>query len=115
MDAQPGAVELPEYGQRYPCTMANTLFTRFLAVLGVLHTAPYSDAQFRSMTFKSLFGLSYLLSSYGIDNEAVRVADKSELVKIQPPFLAQTAKGVFVIVTGIDRSRRIVTYDSLGE
>lgn len=37
------------------------------------------------MTFRSLFGLSYLLSSYGIGNEAVRVADKSELVKIQPP------------------------------
>ncbi len=115
MDAQPGAVEPPEYGQRYPCTMANTLFTRFLAALGVPHTATYSDAQFRSMTFKSLFGLSYLLKSYGIENEAVRVADKSELVKIQPPFLAQTAKGVFVIVTGIDPSRGIVTYDSLGE
>ncbi|MDE6157922.1 MAG: hypothetical protein K2K22_05025 [Muribaculaceae bacterium] len=79
----------------------HTLFTDFLAELGVPHTAWYSDAQFRSMTFRSLFGLSKLLETYGIPNEAYAVADKAQaLSAVTPPLLAQTATS-FVIVTAI--------------
>lgn len=92
-----------------------TIFPRFLTALGVPHTDAYSDARFRGMTFKSLFGLSHLLTEYGIPNEGIRVSDKSELTKITPPFLAQTRQGVMVIVDKIDTRRGIVTYDSLGE
>lgn len=94
---------------------APTIFSRFLAELGVPHTVEYSDVRFRDMTFKSLFGLSHLLKEYGIDNTGIRVTDKSELTSIPVPFLAQTKGGVFVIVTDIDPSRDIVGYDSLGE
>lgn len=92
-----------------------TIFTRFLAALGVPHTAGYSDAQFRSMTFKSLFGLSHLLADYGVPNQAFKVADKEELAEIPTPFLAQTQQGIFVIVTDIDTAAGKVTYDSLGQ
>lgn len=94
--------------------MPASIFTRFLAALGVPHTAEYSDAQFRAMTFSSLFGLSHLLTDYGVPNEALTVADHSEITKLIPPFLAQTRQGVFVIVTGIDTVASRVSYDSLG-
>lgn len=92
-----------------------TIFTRFLSSLGVPHTRGYSDAQFHGMVFKSLYGLSHLLTTYGIENYAVKVADKSELTKITPPFLAQTRQGVFVIVNDIDTKAGEVTYDTYGE
>ena len=92
-----------------------TIFTRFLRELGVPHTDEYSDARFRKMTFKSLFGLSHLLTDFGVRNEGLRITDKSELTLITPPFLAQTKGGIFVIVTDIDIVNGKVSYDSLGE
>ncbi len=91
-----------------------SIFTRFLGALGVRHTQRYADAQFRGMTFKSLYGLSHLLAQYGVPNEAVRVADKNEITAISTPFLAQTKGGIFVIVTDIDSSEGVVSYDSRG-
>lgn len=93
---------------------ANTLFTRFLAALEVPHTSDFSDNQFKSMTFHSLFGLSHLLKDYGVENTALRIADKSELTKIHPPFLAQTRNGVFVIIKNFDYDKDSITYDSVG-
>lgn len=77
-----------------------SLFSDFLQALGVPHTEDYSNKQFASMAFKSMFGLSKLLDSYGIPNEGLQISDKSELSKLTPPFLADTPQG-FVIVTGI--------------
>lgn len=80
------------------------IFTDFLAELGVPHTVWYSTRQFDTMTFKSLFGLSKLLQSYGIDNEALQVADKNrDLDALTPPFLARM-KDNFVIVTDVGPS-----------
>lgn len=96
-------------------TMATpSLFTRFLAALGVPYTEAYSDQRFKGMTFQSLFGLSHLLKDYGVANEALRISDKTELTKIPTPFLAQTGNGVFVIVKDMDEHAQTVTYDSLG-
>lgn len=92
---------------------AATIFTRFLDQLGVPHTRHWSDKKFRNMTFKSLFGLSRLLSDYGVKNKGLKLADKSELIKLAPPFLAQLKNGVFVIVTGIDDGK--IRYDSVGQ
>ena len=77
------------------------IFSDFLSALGVPHTAWYSDRRFDTMTFHSLFGLSKLLQSYGVENEALEVADKpAALAKLTPPFLARMNDS-FVIVTGI--------------
>lgn len=68
-----------------------TLLSDFLSALGVPHTAWYSDARFEGMTFKSLFGLSKVLDSYGIPNEALKIADKAtDLDRLEAPFLAHT-------------------------
>ena len=67
------------------------------------------------MTFKSLYGLSHLLTSYGVRNYGIQVDDKSELTKLATPFIAQLKGGIFVIVTGIDPARGEVRYDSRGK
>lgn len=93
----------------------SSIFTRFLDALEVPHTVGHSESEFRGMTFKSLYGLSHLLTQYGVRNVGVKVADKEELSAIPTPFLAQTSAGIFVIVKGIDTARGTVKYDSLGE
>ncbi len=93
---------------------SHTIFTDFLQELGVPHTAWYSDGRFDGMTFRSLFGLSKLLQSYGIETEALEVADKSDaLSRLETPFLARTTDS-FVIVTKLPDGK--VTYrDGLSE
>lgn len=91
----------------------HSIFTRFLKWLGVPHTAEYSDDAFRRMTFRSLYGLSHLLTEYRVKNRALRLDDKQEITRLKTPFLAQTKGGIFVIVTQIGPNE--VTYDSLGE
>lgn len=82
--------------------MGATLFSNFLKALGVPHTEDYSSRRFAGMTFKSIFGLTKLLQSYGIDSETLRFADKSAGYEALPvPFLAQF-DGCFAIVTGKD-------------
>ncbi len=80
-----------------------TIFSDLLRLLEVPHTPGFSDSQFRGMPFKSLFGFSRLLSSYGIRSTGEIVADKSQLSRIPTPFLAQSGSG-FVIVTGFGKS-----------
>lgn len=92
-----------------------TIFSRFLSALGVPHTNTWSDKQFRGMTFKSLYGLSHLLTEYGVPNKALRLSDKEEITKLTTPFLAQTKGGIFVIVEKMDAAAGTVEYDSVGE
>lgn len=91
--------------------MTHTLFTQFLAALGVPHTAGYSDRRFNTMTFRSLFGLTHLLSDYGIPSEAWRLADKSQITRLTPPFLARSKNGIFAIVKSIDTADDRICYD----
>lgn len=84
-----------------------SIFSDFLAELEVPHTTSASDAAFDGMNFKSLFGFTRLLGSYGIESDVYRLADNSAATTIPAPFLAQTNSG-FVIVTGHEDDR--VTY-----
>lgn len=90
-----------------------TIFSRFLTELGVPHTSYWSDARFHGMTFKSLYGLSHLLTEYGVKNEGLRISNKAEISRLEPPFLAQLKSGAFVIVTGITPEK--VSYESRGK
>lgn len=76
------------------------MLSDLMTVLGVPHTGAYSDKAFADMPFKSLFGFTRLLASYGVASEGVRVTDKSDLLRLPVPFLAQV-KGAFVIVTAV--------------
>lgn len=80
----------------------HSLFTEFLQALGVRHTTGYSDEMFNTMTFKSLFGFSELLDSYGIPNAAWKIPADS-VASVKPPFVAQTKEG-FVVVKHFDGS-----------
>lgn len=79
-----------------------TIFSDFLKELGVPHTGAESDAAFHAMSFRSLFGFSRLLNSYGIRTRGVKVSDKEILSQIPVPFVAQEGTG-FVIITGFGK------------
>lgn len=81
--------------------VGTTIFSDYLKALGVKHTGCFSDREFHRMPFKSLFGFSRLLTGYGIDNQAYRFTDKSQLSQIPTPFIAQKNDGEFVIVNSV--------------
>lgn len=80
--------------------MMPNLIADYLKTLGVCHTDDYTSKRFKSMPFQTMFGLTKLLEEYGVVSEGWLLQDKSELVKLTPPFLARTPQG-FVIVTDI--------------
>ena len=82
-------------------SLQGSLFSDFLKELDVKHTVGFSDEQFENMNFKSLFGFSRLLSSYGIPNAAFQIKDTNEILKVPVPFIAQKDHS-FVLVTDID-------------
>lgn len=87
------------------------LINDYLEALGVPHTESYTAGRFKEMPFHTLFGFAKLLNEYGVESEGYKIADKDELSKLTPPFLAGTPAG-FVIVTGIDTDT--ISYRSLG-
>lgn len=89
-----------------------TLFSHFLEALQVPHTAEYSDKAYRSLPFRSCFGLKKLLGAYGVESEGLMLGDKSEIAKLPTPFLAKTPRG-FVIVTEVSPTE--VSYVSQGQ
>lgn len=89
-----------------------TLFSDFLTTLGVRHTEAYSDERYNTMPFRSLFGLSKLLSEYGVENQGLQLSDRSQVSNVPVPFIAVTPAGM-VIVTAINDGT--VNYLSQGE
>ncbi len=82
--------------------MTRSLFTALLSALGVPHTETYSCEAFESMTFKSLFGLTKLLQTYGIESEGMRFDDKAAAyAELPAPVLVQL-DGCFAVVESKD-------------
>ena len=79
---------------------SSTIFTDFLSCLGVRHTDNFSNRQFGTMPFKTMFGLKKLLETYGVDSVGISLGDVKEIDRLPVPFIAQTVKG-FVIVTSV--------------
>jgi len=78
------------------------IFISFLHALKVKHTASFSNKYFNEHPHKyNLFGLSKMLSDYGIENAAARIADKENITAIETPFIAHFG-GDFVIVHKAD-------------
>lgn len=95
-------------------TGENTIFSHLLDVLCVPHTAGYSDDRFSTMPFKSLFGLSKLLEEYGVTTAGVSLDDKNAIAQLPTPFVAPLRGGEWVIVSGTDAGKGIVSYISHG-
>lgn len=81
-----------------------TIFTELLIALDIPHSSDYSNRRFDTMTFKSLFGLTKLLSDYGIDSEGVVATDKETALAAMPVPVLARIDGTFVVVTAIGSS-----------
>jgi len=79
------------------------IFGTYLDLLNVKHTKSFSDQYFNEHPHKNnLFGLSKMLSDYGIENAATRIEDKEQnLSEIETPFIAHFG-GDFVVVNKVE-------------
>ncbi|MDR0864404.1 MAG: hypothetical protein LBO74_05665, partial [Candidatus Symbiothrix sp.] len=82
------------------------VFTSFLKLLGVKHTNEFSNKYFNEHPHKyNLFGLSKMLSDYGIANAGTKIQDKeTDLFNIELPFIAHLGSE-FVVVYKIDTDK----------
>lgn len=77
------------------------ILTVILAELNVEFTHQFSDKLYRENQDRdNFFGLTYMLSSYGIECKGYYMEEKN-LENIKPPFVAQTNSG-FVMVTSMN-------------
>ncbi len=77
------------------------VFTAFIDLLGVKHTVAYSNRYFNEHPHKyNLFGLSKMLSDYGVENAGLRITDKNDIYRIETPFIAHIDIE-FVVVTKV--------------
>ena len=71
-------------------TTGDNVFVSFLELLKVKHTKEFSNQYFNEHPHKyNLFGISKMLSEYGIENAAIRITDKEkDILEIETPFIA---------------------------
>jgi hypothetical protein len=83
----------------------HNLLDTFLEQLKVKHTKSFTDKLFNEHPHKyNLFGLSKMLSDFGIENAAIRIAEKEkDISAVEMPFIAQFG-GEFVIVRRVEDS-----------
>ncbi|NDV67932.1 vitamin K epoxide reductase family protein [Dysgonomonas sp. 25] len=81
---------------------SQNLFVSFLDLLNVKHTKRYSGKIYNEHPYKyTLFGLSNMLSEYGIENVAIRLSEEKKNVgQLEAPFVAHVGSE-FVITTKI--------------
>ena len=79
------------------------IFVAFLELVNVKHTKSFSDQYFNEHPHKSnLFGLSGMLSDFGIRNAATWIEDReNDISHIGCPFVAQSG-GDFVVVEKVE-------------
>ena len=82
------------------------IFVSFLELLKVRHIQEFSNRYFNEHPHKyNLFGLSKMLSEYGIENAAVKIADKGkDIFDIQIPFIAPFG-GDFAAVQKVEQDK----------
>jgi hypothetical protein len=82
------------------------IFVSFLGLLQVQHTKDFSNQFFNEHPHKyNLFGLSKMLSDYGVKNAGIRIANKeADLPNIECPFVAHTGAD-FVVVYKVDAEK----------
>ena len=81
----------------------NNIFVNFISLLGVKFTNSFANKYFNEHPHKfNLYGLSNMLSGYGVRNAATRIEDKEkDLFNIECPFIAH-AGGDFVVVVNVE-------------
>lgn len=78
--------------------MNRNTFQLFLKNLGVKHTRFFSDQYFNEHPEKyNMFGLSSMLSDYGIPNAGLKLADENQIYDIGTPFIAHLGDDFAVV------------------
>ena len=81
--------------------MESNIFISFLNLLKIKHTRFFSSRFFNEHPHKyNLFGLSSMLSEYGVENTGLRITNKNDVRLIETPFIAHTGSE-FVVVEKI--------------
>ena len=82
------------------------IFINFLKLLKVKHTKEFTNWYFNEHPHKyNLFGLSGMLTDYGIENVATRIVEKeNDIFEIETPFIAHFA-GDFVTVHKVESDK----------
>jgi len=82
------------------------MIANFLELLKVKHTRDFSNKLFNEHPHKyNLFGLSKMLSDYGVENGAILIPDKnSDITEIETPFIAQFSRD-FVVVDNVENNK----------
>jgi hypothetical protein len=82
------------------------VFTSLLELLGVKHTRKFSNRYFNEHPHKyNLFGISQMLSDYGVENAATHVVDKEkDIYEIETPFVAHVGSD-FTTVYRMDKEK----------
>ena len=94
--------------------MAKNLFLLLCVELQIPHTRTYTNRTFDEHPYKyTLYGLSRMLSDYGVENRGVRFDDKeSALAELCSPFVAQVSGDLALVIRITDED---VTYRWYGE
>lgn len=90
------------------------IFTSFLNALDVKHTRAFSNKYYNEHPHKyNLFGISKMLSDYGVDNAGTKINNKLEdIIKIETPFIAHVG-GDFVVVYDVNEKEVEYRFRSL--
>lgn len=79
-----------------------------LSLLDVRYTSEYANKYFNEHPYKNnLLGLSKMLTSYGVNNRGIKLANKEDILLLEPPFVAHIGNS-FVAVENV--SDNYVTY-----
>ena len=80
--------------------MKNT-FAIFLDLLNVKHTGSFSNQCFNEHPHKyNLFGLSKMLSDYGVENAATRISDKeNDISEIEVPLYSNIGVSLLILIS----------------
>lgn len=77
--------------------------TSILSLLDVRYTSKYANRYFNEHPYKySLFGLSKMLTCYGVHNSGIKVSNKEDIHFLEPPFIAHIGND-FVTVKNISK------------
>lgn len=91
-----------------------TLMSILLEELDVPFTHAYADKAYRTMAFPSLFGLTKLLGTYGIDAEGYALAGKSDIGAVPTPFVAGLTDGTYCVVSHIEGDSATIRHPEQG-
>lgn len=88
----------------------NTL-TTLLSLLHINFTNDYANKLYTEHPYKySLWGLSMMLNTYKIKTIGIKLEDKSEITKLEPPFIAHV-NHAFVVVNKITKDNVYYQWD----